>query len=100
MGAANVATKRIDGLPNRQGGMQGTMGMILVGDWRAEERHHSVPKDLVDRAFVTVYALEEHLESAVHDGVDVLGVELFGRIETTHVNEEHGHQFPLALQRA
>ena len=59
---------------DRQGGAERPLGVILVRDRRPEQGHHSVTEELVDHAFVAVHLVEDHLEGAVHDGVDVFGV--------------------------
>ena len=59
----------------RERGAQRAMGVILVRDRGAEERHHAVAQELVDRALVAVDDAEDHLEAAVHDLVDLFGIQ-------------------------
>ena len=59
----------------RQRRAQRAMRVVLVGDRRAEERHHAVAEELVDGALVRVDGGEDDLEASVHDLVDVLGIE-------------------------
>ena len=54
------------------------MGMVLMGDGRAEQRHHPIPQELIDRPFVPVHRVQDHLEGPVRDGVDFLRVEALG----------------------
>ena len=49
--------------------------MVLVGDRRAEERHDAVAGELVDGALPAVHGVEHELECAVHDAVELFGVE-------------------------
>ena len=45
----------------------GPLGVVLVGDGRAEERHDPVAGVLVDRALEAVHAVGQDLEEAVQD---------------------------------
>ena len=75
--------------------------VILVGDRRAEQRHDAVPEKLIDRALVAVNRVQDHLEGAVHDGVDLLGIQALGhRREAGHVGEHHGDLLALSLDGA
>jgi len=48
-----------------------------------------------------VDGLEDDLEGAVHDGVDIFGIQALGhRREAGDVGEEHRHLFALALDGA
>ena len=55
--------------------MDGAGGVVLVADGRAEQRHEAVPEELVDCALVAVDLRQHQLEGAVHQRVDVLGIE-------------------------
>ena len=84
---------------DRQGGAERPLGVTLVRDRRPEQRHHPVAEELVDRPFVVVHLVQDHLEGAVHDGVDVFGVELFRhRREARHVREQDRHLLALAFE--
>src|SRR5262249_31122102 len=73
--------------------------VVLVRDWRAEERHDAVARELVYRPLVAVHAGGEDGEEAVHDAVPVLGIELLGKLHRAlHISEEHGDLLSLALQ--
>ena len=51
-----------------------------------EERHHPVTEELVDCALIAVNRTQDDVERAVHDRVDVLGIELLRhRREAGHV---------------
>ena len=73
--ALDVSGERLEPFLDGQRGAERPRGVVLVGDRRAEERHHAVTEELVDRPLAAVDGREDHLEDAVHDAVDVLGVE-------------------------
>src|SRR4029434_3046318 len=76
----------------------GTLGVVLVRERGAEQRHHPVTGELDDRALEACHTLGEELEETVHDAVPVLGVELLGELHRAlHVGEEHGHLLSLAV---
>jgi hypothetical protein len=75
--------------------------VVLVSDRRAEERHDPVACELVDRALPAMHGVEHDLEGAVHDHVEVFGVEGSGQLgRALHVDEEDGHLLALAAKRA
>jgi hypothetical protein len=43
----------------------GALRVVLVGDWRAEQRHDAVAGVLVHRPFEAVHAVGEDLEEAI-----------------------------------
>jgi hypothetical protein len=58
--------------------VNGATRAVLVGDGRAEERHHSVAGVLVDRALESVDFRGDRFEATVHDLMNVLGVPTLG----------------------
>ena len=97
----HVLGERLEPVLDRERRAERALGVVLVRDRRAEERHHPVAEELVDRPLVAVDRAQDHLEGAVHDRVDVLGVELLGhRGEARHVREHHGDDLALALDGA
>ena len=60
---------------DRERSTQGAMGVVLVRDRRPEQCHHAVAQKLIDRSLVAMHRVERHRERAIHDRVDVLGVE-------------------------
>ena len=72
---SHVVGQRFELPLDRERSAERAMGMVFVRDRRAEQRHHAVAEELVDRAFVAVHLTEDDLEGAIHDGVDFLGVE-------------------------
>jgi hypothetical protein len=53
----------------------GACGMVLVGDWRPEQRHDAVTKHLVHRALVAVYGLHHGVQGRVEDGAGLFRAE-------------------------
>ena len=75
MRPSHVGGERLQLPLDRERRTQRAMGVVLVSDRRPEQRHHAVAEELVDRALVAVHLVQDHLEGAVHDRVDFLGVE-------------------------
>ena len=72
-----------------------------MGNGRTEERHEAVAEELVDGPLVAVDLGEHQLEGAVHELVDVLGVEALREGgESRDVHEEHGDELALAFEGA
>ena len=75
--------------------------MVFVRDGRPEERHDPVTKELVDRALEAVHRSQDDLECAIHNHVDVFGIQLLGHgRETRHVREHYRYDLALALDGA
>jgi hypothetical protein len=84
-----------------QGGGTGALGVVLVGDRGAEERHDPVAGVLVDRPLVSVDAAGEDPEQAIEQAVPLLGIDALGQLHGAHhVGEEDGDQLALAPERA
>ena len=72
------------------------LGIVLVRRRRAEERHHRVADELLDRAAVALELGADVPVVAAELGGDVLGVDLLGaRREADEVGEEDGDDLPL-----
>jgi hypothetical protein len=85
----------------RQRSVAGPLGVILVGDRRAEQGHDPITGVLIDRAFDAVDALGENGEKAVENLVPGFRIHLFGQIHRAFdVGEQHRHLLALAVQRA
>ena len=83
-----------------QGGRTGALGVILVGDRGAEERHDAVTGVLVDGALVSVNAAREDPEQAIEQAMPFLGVDALRELHGAHdVGEEDGDQLALAPER-
>jgi hypothetical protein len=50
--------------------------MVLVRDWRAEQRHDPIAGVLINRAFEAVDSLGEDREEPIHDLVPFFGIHL------------------------
>src|SRR6185312_3153783 len=88
-------------LAEMEGGVAGTMRVVLVRQRCSEERHHAVTGVLVDRAFEAMNAFGEDLEEAIENTVPLFGIDLLGELHGAgHVGEEHGDLLALALDRA
>jgi hypothetical protein len=86
---------------NPEGGVHRPARTVLVGDGRAEQRHDAVAPILVDRPLEAMDLGGDPLEAALHDAVDVLGVELLSdRSEASAIREQHGDYAPLTLEGA
>ncbi len=86
---------------NGQGRVTGPLGMIFMGDRRAEKGHHPISGELVDRPFVAVDLIHENLETPVHDCVNVFRIEFLGQgAKPGHIGEHHGDDLALPLDGA
>src|SRR5258706_11465612 len=75
--------------------------MVLVREWRAEDRHDTVAHDLIDGAFVAVDGFHHALEHRIEQLAGVLGIAIREQLERAlDVGEEHRDLLALALQRA
>src|SRR5207342_371539 len=85
---------------NRQRGSNRTLRVVLVSGRRAEERHHSVADELLDRAAVALEFRPNPLVVRAEEGVDVLGIERLGaRGEADEVAEDDRNDLALAALR-
>ena len=86
--------------PSAPIGVAGAVGVILVRDRRAEERHDAVAGELVDEAFEALYAFGEDREEAGHNARERFGVEALRQLHRTlHIGEEDGDLLALPLHR-
>ena len=75
-------------LQDREAGPDGTLGVVLVRDGRAEDGHDRVADELLDGAAVALDLLAEAREVRADAGTDVLGVGLLrGGSEADEVAE-------------
>ena len=76
--------------PNR------TLGIVAVGDWRAEHAHHRVADELLDLATMTFELAAHVLVVRDQECPDVLGVELLGAgCEPHEIDEQDRDEAPL-----
>ena len=59
----------------------GSLGVILVCDRRAEQRHDPIARVLVDGALEAVHAVGENLEEAIEDLVPLFRIDLLGKLQ-------------------
>ncbi len=82
-------------------GRAGALGVVLVGDRGAEERHDAVAGVLVDGPLVAVDAVREDPEEAIEETMPFLGIDALGELHRARdVGEEDGDRLALALERA
>src|SRR5437773_4830320 len=82
-------------------GRAGALGVVLVGDRGAEERHDAVAGVLVDRPLVAVDAVREDPEEAIEEAMPLLGIDALGELHRARdISEEDGDRLALALERA
>ena len=82
---------------DRERGAHGPLGVVLVRDGGAEERHHRVADELLDRAAERLELAAQPLVVGAEDRLDVLRVERLrmGR-EADEVGEDDGDDLALA----
>ena len=81
--------------------MTGSPSVVLVGDRSAEERHHAVAGELVDRALESVDGPHENREDTIEDAMPLLGVKALGEAHGIgQVGEEHADLLALSLEGA
>ena len=89
-----------DPVPDRERGANGPLGIVLVRGRRAEERHHRVADELLDRPAAPLELGAQPRVVRLEHGAHVLGVELLGpRGEADEVGEEDGHDLALLPRR-
>ena len=78
----------------------GPLGVVLVGDRRAEQGDDGVAEQLVDAAAERLDVGDEALEARLDEALHPLGVEVLGeRRVADEVGEEHGDDAPLLERR-
>ena len=76
------------------------LGVVLVRDRRAEDRHHVVAHVLVHPASDALDLLAQTAQAPVHERLDRLGIEALGdRRVAGQVGEQHGDRAPLLARR-
>ncbi len=83
---------------DHQRGVTGAHGMILVGQWRAEDRHDAVAQQPVDRTLIVMDGFNHLLEHGVEDRLRALGIAAVDQLQRTgDVGEQHADLLSLAL---
>src|SRR5712692_6706198 len=87
-------------LLHAQGGIESTLGMIFVGDWRAKQSKDAITERLCHVALVAMHGLHHDLQGGINDAAGVFRVEVFdesgGAFE---VNEEGSDGLAFAIRR-
>src|SRR3989441_4442855 len=82
-------------------GGAGALGVILVGDRGAEERHDAVAGVLVDGPLVAVDTVREDPEEAIEEAMPFLGIDALGELHRAReIGEEDGDRLALAFEGA
>src|SRR5215470_3289867 len=98
--APHVFGERAELTRQIEGGGAGALGVILVGDRGAEERHDAVTGVLVDGPLVSVNAASKDTEEAIEQAMPFLGVDALRELHRAHdVGEEDGDELALAPER-
>ena len=85
-----------DPVADRERGSDRALGVVLVRGRRAEQRHHGVADELLDRPAAALELGAQTRVVRLEDGAHVLWVELLGaRGEADEVGEEDGHDLAL-----
>ena len=89
-----------DPVADRERGADRALGVVLVRGRRAEERHHRVADELLDRAAAALELGTQTRVVGLEDRAHVLRVHLLGpRREPDEVGEEDGHDLALLARR-
>ena len=93
---ANVGAEPLDRRDELERRPDAALGVVLLRDGRAPERHHRVADELLDPAAVALDHVPRRLEVAREQLAGLLGVAALGlRREADQVGEEHGDEAPL-----
>ncbi len=77
---------------HRQRRPDGSVGIVLVGDGRTEQRHHRVSEQLVDHPTVGLDVGHEQGKRGVDQALHLFGIAILGeRCEPDDVGEHDGH---------
>ena len=86
-------------LSDRQRGQQGAAHMVLVRQWRAEQRHETVTEKLVDRALQQMHLGQGKFEELVEQLVHLVGPQVPRQLDRIgDVAEQHRHLLALAFE--
>ena len=100
-GTSSSDGHEVERLLHPQGGPDGPLGVVLVGDRRAEQGDDGVADDLVDPAAEGIDVGDEPLEAAVDQVLDLLRVHRLGqRGVPDEVREEDRHDPTLVSPQA
>jgi hypothetical protein len=84
---------------DRERGVAGAHGVVLVRDRRAEQRHDAVAQDPVDGALVTMDATHHHGQRGIQEPPGVLRIGVLDQRERAlDVGEQHGDLLAFAFE--
>ena len=99
-GEARRADEVAQRLLHPQRGAHRALGVVLVGDRRAEQRQDPVAEDLVDPPAERRDVVDQQLEARVDQSLHLLGIAVLGqRGEPDEVGEQHGDDAPFLALR-
>ena len=64
----------------RQSGIAGAQGVVLMDDWRAKQGHNAVTEHLVDSAFKAVYGGHNPVDGGIEELLSGFGIEVFNEL--------------------
>ena len=100
-GAAQLLREASQLLADVERRVAGPLRVVLVRDRRAEEGHHAIARELVDRSLEAMDAVGEDAEEPVEHAVPLLGADARGEVHRLlHVGEEDRDLLALALDAA
>ena len=81
---------------DRERGSHGSLGVVLVGDWRAEERHDRIADELLDSAAEELELGAQACVVRTEQRSHVLGIHVLrARREADEIGEQDRHDLPL-----
>ena len=96
MGSSRSADPLGDRSLHPQRCSHGALGVVLVGDRRAEQGDDGVAEDLVDPPAEAGHVVDEALEEPVDERLDLLRIHPLGLAgEPDEIGEQHGDDAPL-----
>ena len=85
-------------LLHAQGGIEGTLWVIFVGNRRAKQRKDAVPQGLRHIPIIAMDGVHHELQSGIDDGTGVFGIESFNqRGRAFEVSKDGGDGLTLAI---
>jgi len=91
-----TATKFV---PRRDGRVQRPLRMVLMCDWRSEQREDAVAGRLDDVAVIPMDRVDHQLQCGINDGAGLFEIELLHQLgRALDVGEQRRHGFAFALE--
>ena len=96
---AELAPERSHVGDDLERGADGALGVVLVRDRCAPDRHDRIADELLHQPAVALHGVGGQVEVAAEHGPDVLGVAVLGEAgEADEVDEQDRHQAPLRVR--